>query len=61
MSRKILITGANGFVARHLVSALTAFGDGIISVDDGMVFTMGSDTIEPPLLVTYAEKSEILR
>ena len=48
MSRKILITGANGFVARYLVSALKAVGDGIIGVDDAMVFNMGSDTIVPP-------------
>ena len=35
MSRKILITGANGFVARHLVSALKAVGDELIGVDVG--------------------------
>ena len=35
MSRKILITGANGFVARHLVSALKAVGDEIVGVDVG--------------------------
>ena len=35
MRRKILITGANGFVARHLVSALKAVGDEIVGVDVG--------------------------
>ncbi len=35
MSRTILITGANGFVARHLVSALKAVGDEIVGVDVG--------------------------
>lgn len=33
--RKILVTGANGFVARHLVSALKAVGDEIVGVDVG--------------------------
>ena len=35
MSKKILITGSNGFVARHLVSALKAIGDEIVGVDVG--------------------------
>ena len=35
MSRKVLITGANGFVARHLVAELKARGDEVIGVDVG--------------------------
>ena len=33
--RKILITGANGFVARHLIDALRARGDEVVGVDVG--------------------------
>jgi len=35
MSRKVLITGANGFVARHLVDELKTRGDEVIGVDIG--------------------------
>ena len=35
MSRKVLRTGANGFVARHLVAELKARGDEVIGVDVG--------------------------
>ncbi len=35
MHRKILITGANGFVARHLIEALRARGDEVVGVDMG--------------------------
>ena len=35
--RKILITGANGFVARHLIDALRARGDAVVGVDMGPV------------------------
>ena len=35
MRRKILITGVNGFVGRHLVSALKTVGDEIVGVDIG--------------------------
>ena len=35
MSRKVLITGANGFVARHLVAELKTRGDEVIGVDVG--------------------------
>ena len=37
MHRKILITGANGFVARHLIDALRARGDEVVGVDMGAV------------------------
>ena len=33
--RKVLITGANGFVARHLVAALKARGDEVVGIDVG--------------------------
>ena len=33
--RKILVTGANGFVARHLIDALRARGDEVVGVDVG--------------------------
>ena len=35
--RKVLITGANGFVARHLIDALRARGDEVVGVDMGPV------------------------
>ena len=35
MRRKVLVTGANGFVARHLVTALKARGDEVVGVDVG--------------------------
>lgn len=35
MRRKVLITGANGFVARHLIAELKARGDEVIGVDVG--------------------------
>jgi len=35
MRRRILITGVNGFVGRHLVSALKTVGDEIVGVDIG--------------------------
>ena len=34
---KVLITGANGFVARHLIAALKARGDEVVGVDMGPV------------------------
>ncbi|MBQ4380642.1 MAG: NAD-dependent epimerase/dehydratase family protein, partial [Bacteroidaceae bacterium] len=33
MNRKVIVTGANGFVARYLVSALKASGAEVVGVD----------------------------
>lgn len=43
MSKKILVTGANGFVARYLISALKARGDVVVGVDVSPVPTNGPD------------------
>ena len=41
--RKVLITGANGFVARHLIDALRVRGDEVVGVDMGPVPTWEVD------------------